>query len=163
MLRQENGICTDDNPADSRADLFVGASMVLVPQDMRSIDRARALLAPLGLEQILVMTAADHDRRFAYTAQLSHLISNAYVQSPTAACFPAFSDAAGQSLSHMADYDTDRMTEQLLDNSDNLLAELDALIACLQEYRHSLSAKDIQALRRRLQYGTRRKTEIDGG
>jgi len=149
----------------SRADLFVGAPMVLVPpiyDDIRLLDRAKSLLAPAGFGHISVTTAADHDRMIAFTSQLAHVVSNAYIQSPTAGSHKGFSAGSYQDLTRVAWLDADMWTELFLENGDCLLSELDTLIACLQDYRNSIAAGDAEALRSRLNYGKHRKEEVDG-
>ena len=71
----------------SRADLFQGAPMVLVPprfDDISLLDRAKQALAPCGFGSFSVTTARDHDRMIAFTSQMPHIISNAFIKSPTA-------------------------------------------------------------------------------
>ena len=149
----------------SRADLFVGAPMVLVPptfDDIRLLDRAKSFLAPAGFGHISVTTAEDHDRMIAFTSQLAHVVSNAYIQSPTAGSHKGFSAGSYQDLTRVAWLDADMWTELFLENSKYLIPEIDTLIACLQDYRNSIAAGDAQALRSRLNYGKHRKEEVDG-
>ena len=149
----------------SRANLFVGAPMVLVPptfDDIRLLDRAKTLLAPAGFGRISVTTAADHDRMIAFTSQLAHVVSNAYIQSPTAGSHKGFSAGSYKDMTRVAWLDADMWTELFLENSDCLLSELDTLISCLQDYRNSIAAGDAEALRCRLNYGKHRKEEVDG-
>ena len=149
----------------SRSDLFVGAPMVLVPpvfDDIRLLDRAKSLLAPAGFGQISVTTAAEHDRMIAFTSQLAHVVSNAYIQSPTAGSHKGFSAGSYQDLTRVAWLDADMWTELFLENKDCLLTELDTLISCLQDYRNSIAHGDAEALRCRLNYGKHRKEEVDG-
>ena len=71
----------------SRADLFDGAPMVIVPprfDDIRRLDEAKKLLAPVGFGRVSITTAQEHDKRIAFTSQMAHVISNAYIKSPTA-------------------------------------------------------------------------------
>ena len=71
----------------SRADLFEGAPMVLVPprlDDMALLDRAKTALAPCGFGSFSAARPEDHDRMIAFTSQMPHLLSNAYIKSPTA-------------------------------------------------------------------------------
>lgn len=71
----------------ARANLFHGAPMVIVPMDFDNIallSRIEKLLAPAGFGSFSVTTAAEHDRMIAFTSQLAHVASNAYIKSPTA-------------------------------------------------------------------------------
>ncbi|MBQ3868843.1 MAG: prephenate dehydrogenase, partial [Clostridia bacterium] len=77
----------------SRANLFSGAAMVIVPPDFGDIallSRVKELLAPAGFGSIHVTTAEEHDRAIAFTSQLTHLVSNAYVKSHTAGQLKGF-------------------------------------------------------------------------
>lgn len=149
----------------SRADLFSGAPMVLVPpvyDDIRMLDRAKALLSPAGFGQITVTTAEEHDRIIAFTSQLAHVVSNAYIQSPTAGAHKGFSAGSYRDLTRVAWLDADMWTELFLENSDCLIDELDTLIANLQYVRRTVAAGDADALRAHLLRGKQRKEEVDG-
>ena len=72
---------------NSRADMFRGAPMQLGPRardDIRLLDRVKELLHPAGFSHVTVTTAEHHDEMIAYTSQMCHVISNAYVKSPRA-------------------------------------------------------------------------------
>ena len=71
----------------ARANLYHGAPMVLVPpvfDDIELLQRAKDLLAPAGFGKFSVTTAEAHDEMIAFTSQLAHVVSNAYIKSPTA-------------------------------------------------------------------------------
>ena len=149
----------------SRSNLFVGAPMVLVPptyDDILLLDRAKTMLAPAGFGHISVTTAADHDRMIAFTSQLAHIVSNAYIQSPTAGSHKGFSAGSYQDMTRVAWLDADMWTELFLENDDYLLGELDTIISCLQQFRTSIADGDADTLRARLNYGKHRKEEVDG-
>ena len=71
----------------SRADLFNGASMVIVPPDFGDIallDKIKQFLFPLQLGKITISTAEHHDDVIAYTSQLAHIVSSAYIKNKNA-------------------------------------------------------------------------------
>ena len=116
----------------SRATLFKGAPMVLVPpvfDDMQLIDRVCKLLAPPAFGQFSVTTAEKHDEMIAFTSQLAHVVSNAYVKSPTAAAHKGFSAGSYKDLTRVAWLNPQMWTELFLENKDNLTREIDILIA----------------------------------
>ena len=122
----------------SRADLFDGAPMVIVPprfDDIRLLDRAKTLLAPVGFGRISITNAKDHDRRIAFTSQMAHVISNAYIKSPTARQHDGFSAGSYKDLTRVAWLNPAMWAELLLENRGNMLFELDTLIAALDQYR----------------------------
>ena len=149
----------------SRADLFRGAPMVLVPPvfvDIRLLERVKALLAAPGFGSFSVTTAEAHDRMIAFTSQLAHVVSNAYIKSPEAGAHKGFSAGSYTDLTRVAWLNAPMWTELFLDNRDNLLRELDTLIANLKVYRDALAQNDAEALCAALEEGKRRKEEVDG-
>lgn len=147
----------------ARADLFEGASMVLVPPDGNDIallQRLKELLKPLGFARITVTTAEEHDRRIGFTSQLPHLISNALVQSPSAGLHSGFSAGSFRDLTRVAELNPRMWSELFLENQENLIEELDVLLSSLTQYREALAQRDSEALQSLLEAGSRRKKEI---
>ena len=151
--------------AHSRADLFAGASMIVVPpvtDDMAFLDFLKQLLAPLRLRCLTVATAEEHDNNIAFTSQLAHVVSNAYIKSPTAGRHKGFSAGSYRDLTRVAWLAPDMWTELFLENRDNLMQEIDTLIAELKEYRDAMERMDRAGLRQLLEDGRQRKGEVDG-
>ena len=148
----------------SRADMFRGASMIVVPEkanDLALIERVRALLAPVGFGRLTVTTAEKHDEMIAFTSQLAHVVSNAYMKSPTAGLHKGFSAGSYKDMTRVAWLNETMWTELFLDNSDYLIRELDLLTRSLQEYRDALARGDAETLKALLADGRRRKEEVD--
>ena len=149
----------------SRANLFQGAPMVLVPTDRDDIallNRARELLEPAGFGSISVTTAEQHDELIAFTSQLAHVVSSAYIKSPTALAHKGFSAGSYRDMTRVAWLNPRMWAELFLDNRDNLLRELDELSGHLEEYRSALRRGDRAALEALLQEGRERKEQVDG-
>ncbi len=149
----------------SRADLFKGAPMVLVPprfDDIDLLERTKNALAPCGFGSFSVTTAEAHDKMIAFTSQMPHIISNAFIKSPTAASHKGFSAGSYKDLTRVAWLNPQMWTELFLENKDNLMNELDFYIASLQKYRDALASDDESALTALLEEGKRRKEEVDG-
>ena len=107
----------------SRADLFDGAPMVIVPprfDDIRLLDEAKKLLAPVGFGRISITTAQEHDKRIAFTSQMAHVISNAYIKSPTARNHDGFSAGSYKDLTRVAWLNPAMWAELFLENRENL-------------------------------------------
>lgn len=151
--------------AHSSEDLFQGAPMVIVPEaydDIRLYTRIQQALAPAGFRAISVSTAEEHDRVIAFTSQLPHVVSNAFIKSPTARGHRGVSAGSYRDLTRVAWLNPDMWTDLFMENRTHLLHEMDTLIAELQRYRAALSAGDDAALRALLDEGRQRKQEIDG-
>ncbi len=149
----------------SRADLFEGAPMVLVPDrfdDIELLDNAKKALAPCHFGSFSVTTAAEHDRMIAFTSQMPHIVSNAFIKSPTALQHRGFSAGSYKDLTRVAWLNPQMWAELFLENKDNLLFELDTLINSLQQYRSAIGDGDESTLIDLLEQGKRRKEEVDG-
>ena len=149
----------------SRADLFQGAPMVLVPpvfDDIRLLDRVKSILAPCRFGSFSVTTAQDHDRMIAFTSQMPHILSNAFIKSPTALEHKGFSAGSYRDLTRVAWLNAGMWAELFLENKNNLLAELDGYIGHLTQYRDALALDDRPRLERLLEEGKKRKEEVDG-
>lgn len=149
----------------ARADMFDGAPMVIVPpmyDDMAFLQRIKDLLAPVGFRSISVTTAEKHDEMIAFTSQLCHVVSNAYIKSPTAGLHKGFSAGSYRDLTRVAWLNADMWSELIMENREYMLRELDTIIGSLAEYRDAIEGDDRDALCRLLEDGKRRKEQIDG-
>ena len=147
------------------ANLFHNAPMVIVPpsfDDIELLDRVKTLLAPVGFGCISVTTAEKHDELIAFTSQMPHIISNAYIKSPTAAAHKGFSAGSYKDLTRVAWLNPKLWAELFLENRDCILNELDWFIAALEQYRDAVKNDDFETLEKLLDDGRRRKEEVDG-
>ena len=149
----------------ARENLYHNAPMVLVPpsfDDIALLQRVKELLAPAGFGHISVTTAQAHDEMIAFTSQMPHLISNAYIKSPAAAEHKGFSAGSYKDMTRVAWLNAPMWAELFLENRDCLLRELDWLMESLREYRAALEKNDLPELTRLLEEGKKRKEEVDG-
>ena len=149
----------------ARSNMFHNAPMVLVPQDLADtalIGRVKTLLAPAEFGSFSVTTAAEHDEMIAFTSQMPHILSNAFIKSPTAVSHKGFSAGSYKDLTRVAWLEPKMWSELFLENRDCLIAELDFFINSLGEYRSALQKQDEKALIALLEEGRRRKAEVDG-
>ncbi len=149
----------------SRSNMFNNAPMVIVPPEYDDIElygRIKELLSPAGFGKISVTTAADHDEMIAFTSQLAHIVSNAYIKSPAAQGHKGFSAGSYKDMTRVAWLDPNMWTELFLENKDYLLREVDGLIERLQEYSTAMKNDDYDTLHKLLDDGRRIKAEVDG-
>ncbi len=154
--------------AHSRATMFKGAPLVVVPPAMDDfervgiLERLQQLLKPCGFGSFTLSTAAHHDEVIAFTSQLAHVVSNAYVKSPRATIHKGFSAGSYKDLTRVARLNADMWTELFLDNADYLGEEIGILIDNLQQYKDAIDAHDADRLHSLLVEGDRRKREVEG-
>ena len=149
----------------AKATLFRGAPMVLVPpmyDDISFLDSIRTLLAPAGFGKFSVTDADSHDRVIAFTSQLAHVVSNAYVKSPSAKEHKGFSAGSYRDMTRVAWLNEQMWCDLFLENREPLIFELDTIIASLTEYRDAIEEGDADTLRSLLRDGRIAKEEIDG-
>ena len=147
----------------SRADLFDGASMVLVFKGSEAQkERVTNILSPVGFGRFTFCSASEHDRMIAYTSQLAHVVSNAYVKSPTARMHHGYSAGSYKDLTRVAKLNENMWTELFLQNGDYLAAEIDCIINNLKKYKTAIENGDAQTLTSLLREGRILKEETDG-
>lgn len=149
----------------SRSSLFQGAPMVLVPprfDDMELLQRVKDALEPCHFGSFSVTTASEHDRMIAFTSQMPHIVSNAYIKSPTALNHKGFSAGSYKDLTRVAWLNASMWAELFLNNKENILSELDFYINSLKAYRDAVANEDLQTLTALLEEGKRRKEQVDG-
>jgi len=149
----------------SRSNLFQGAPMVLVPpryDDPELFERIKIALEPCHFGSFSVTTAQEHDKMIAFTSQMPHIVSNAYIKSPTAASHKGFSAGSYKDLTRVAWLNPAMWAELLLSNRDNVLLELDQYIKSLEQYRTAINNRDEAQLIGLLDEGRKRKEEVDG-
>ena len=149
----------------SRSNLFQGAPMVLVPprfDDPELLQRVQEVLEPCRFGSFSVTTAEDHDSMIAFTSQMPHIVSNAYIKSPTAKSHKGFSAGSYKDLTRVAWLNPQMWAELFLSNKENILSELEYYIGSLQQYQKAISEDDEETLIRLLDEGRKRKEEEDG-
>ena len=149
----------------SRANMFKGAPMIIVPptlDNMELLDRVKKLLEPAGFGTMTATTADEHDRMIAFTSQLAHVVSNAYIKSPNAGTHKGFSAGSYKDLTRVAWLNPVMWAELFLENRDNMIFELDTIIENLTKYRTAIQDGDRAELIKLLDDGKRRKEEVDG-
>lgn len=149
----------------SRAGLFKGAPMVLVPpvfDDMQLLDRVKNALKPCHFGFFSVTTAEEHDKMIAFTSQMPHILSNAFIKSPTALNHKGFSAGSYKDLTRVAWLNPQMWAELFMENKENVLFELDFYINSLQAYQKAIQENDMDKLISLLDEGKRRKEQVDG-
>ncbi len=149
----------------SKENMYSGAPMVIVPpryDDIELLDKVKKLLLPAGFGKITVTTAEKHDEMIAYTSQMAHIVSNAYIKSPTVREHKGMSAGSYKDMTRVAWLSPEMWTELCMDNRDNLLKEMDIFINNLELYKEALENKDSEMLKKLFEEGKRMKEEVDG-
>lgn len=151
--------------AAARQNLFARATMILAPSpddmDLPMLAGVKRLFLELGFGRIRMTTAEEHDRIIAYTSQLPHIVSSAFVKSRTALSHTGFSAGSFKDLTRVATLVPSMWSQLFLDNRRPLLEELDGLMARLAEYREAIAQGDRPRLESLLAEGRDCKAAVD--
>jgi len=142
--------------ANADADLFRGASMIFTPYEWTpsaAVERLKELFAVVGFARFVVTDPQRHDEMIAYTSQLAHVVSSAYVRDPLAQAQVGFSAGSYQDMTRVATVDPDIWTDLFLSNRASLSAVLERLIGRLDEYRRAIEGGEAETLKRLLAEG----------
>lgn len=146
------------------ATMFEHASMILTPPrgaDIQTLDFLKRFWRGLGFGRVVITTPEKHDRVIAYTSQLAHVVSSAYVLSPAAMEHHGFSAGSFKDMTRVARLNEAMWTELFFLNREPLLQELDTLMANLARYREALASGKEDAMRALLKAGRERKEAAD--
>lgn len=145
--------------------LYTGASMIIVPEnpeDQDLLDRVKYALSPCRFGQLTVCTPENHDEMIAFTSEMPHIVSNAFIKSPTALSHQGFSAGSYKDMTRVAWLNETMWTEIFMENRDFIQNELDFLINALSEYRDALRDNDSARMMQLLHDGKMAKEQIDG-
>ncbi len=147
----------------STASLMEHSTCILVPvhNEMDTLIAVKEFYIALGADGVVVATAEEHDKIIAYTSQLAHVISSAYVTSPSALSHYGFSANSFRDMTRVARLNPTMWTELMTENSDFLTEEIDGIIARLTNLRNAVSDKNADALYSLLNEGSERKILIE--
>ena len=148
----------------SFADLYKGASMILVPSAATApgdIEELSWFFRGLGFGSIKICSAETHDQMIAHTSQLAHVVSNSYVKSPVSANYVGFSGGSYKDMTRIACLNEKVWTELFVWNAEALLPEIDGLIANMTMIRNAIDQGDTKTLETILRQGRIAKERID--
>ncbi len=134
---------------NSTAELFVKANFIIAPFEDSSADDVkllRELAIEIGAGKIVETTPDNHDKMIAYTSQLAHIVSSAYVKSPELGLECGFSGGSFQDMTRIATMNEKMWTDLFMQNRENLMFELGILIENLKKYNEALKNSDCERL-----------------
>lgn len=148
---------------NSSSELFSGAPMILtnVNAEEAAFNKAADFFLSAGFKSIEITTPEDHDRKIAYTSQLCHVVSNAFIKNETAAKHDGYSAGSYKDLTRVARLDSEMWSALMTDNADYLEKELEEFIGNLSDYLTAIKNKDRAGLKALLKAGNDRKIELD--
>lgn len=148
----------------SNAEMFKGATMILTPQpneDLSLMNTVSQFFRSLGFGKLQITTWQEHDRMIAYTSQLAHVVSSAYIKNDLSYKHKGFSAGSFQDMTRVAKLNEVMWTNLFMDNRTNLLEEIEQLIKRLSLYRDAIEDADTETLKMLLKEGKERRQAIE--
>lgn len=147
----------------SSVNLFEKASMIIVPvgTDIYDLQSIKNFYLSLGFGSVVFTDAAHHDEMIAYTSQLCHIVSNAFVKNKRASEHFGYSAGSYKDLTRVARLNGEMWSGLMTENREYLFKELEELIGNLNEYLSALKSGDKEKLEKLLSEGNERKLAID--
>lgn len=136
--------------------MFKNASMIIVPEkadNIYKLENIKALFTSIGFKKITITDAVTHDKIIAYTSQLAHVVSNAYVKSPSSKLHNGFSAGSFKDLTRVAKLNEEMWTELFMENGEFLTDEIDHITNELKKYSEAIKNKDKELLKNLLKEG----------
>lgn len=139
----------------STVGLFERSYIILIPvhTDIDSVLKLKELISYLGCDNVVISEAEKHDKIIAYTSQLAHVVSSAYIKNPLSALHVGYSAGSFRDMTRVAKLNPDMWTELFLENRDNLVEQIDILQQHIAEYRTAIANNDSIMLRKLLADG----------
>lgn len=147
----------------ARDDLFDNASMILCTDgldDPALLQFARDFFMDLGFRRVQFASPRTHDEMIAYTSQLAHIVSSAYVKCPLADKHRGFSAGSFADMTRVARLNEGMWTELFFDNREALLPVVEDLVQRMTEYRDALRDGDRPAMLTLLREGRETKEKL---
>lgn len=136
--------------------LFERASFIITPTDdtvMSAVREVSQFAYDIGFAKVVMASPEEHDRVIAFTSQLAHIVSSAYVKSPSLFDQAGFSAGSFRDLTRVAKLNEDMWTSLFMLNRQPLIDEISCIIDRLDEYRTALEAQDSARLHELLKQG----------
>lgn len=149
--------------AHSTAGLYENSSVLLVPvaASLEALAAVKRMYIGVGAEGVVITDAETHDEMIAYTSQLAHVVSSAYVKSPSADKHYGYSAGSFRDMTRVARMNAAMWTELMTDNADNLGREVRAMAARLNEYADCMERGDKARLFELLDAGNEKKLSVE--
>ena len=109
--------------------------------------------------RLVECSAEVHDRKIAYTSQLAHIVSNAYVKDDEIESCLGFTGGSFQDMTRIAAVEANVWAELYLNNSSNVIDKVQRLIDNLEDIKSAVQSKDFQRLSRVLEEGRARYSD----
>jgi prephenate dehydrogenase len=128
---------------------FQGRNYILIPLDRNKPENLvfmRGLITRMGFGRIVETTAAEHDRKIAFTSQLCHVIASALIDCQEDTSITEFGGGSFEDLTRIAMINAPMWAELFTGNRDELLHQIDMFAGSLERFRSMIETGDPETL-----------------
>ncbi len=136
--------------------MFDNASFIIAKTEFTNVtalEAVKTVAEEMKFKRIVISTPEQHDSIIAFTSQLAHIVSNAYIKSPTLQNRSGYSAGSFLDMTRVAKLNEDMWTSLFMMNKDPLVYEIDTIIENLEKYRDALQNSDSATLKTLLREG----------
>lgn len=142
--------------------LFENAYFIIAePKNKADISPLKKIAEACRFKSIVITTAKKHDEIISFTSQLAHVVSNAYIKSPTALLQCGFSAGSFHDMTRVAYLNENLWTELFMMNKECLCGEIQTIINHLEEYKTAMENNDSEKLKALLKDGRELKEKTN--
>lgn len=147
----------------STAGLFEKSSVLIIPvdTDIRVLCKVKEFFLSIGAERVVLTTPDKHDEMIAYTSQLAHIVSNAYVKSELAPRHYGYSAGSFRDMTRVAKINAEMWSELMCENADYLVEQLDVFEKNVHDIKVALKRGDRKEVERLLKEGNDIKEKVE--
>lgn len=145
----------------SSAKLFENASMLIMPIDcpLNIITKAKNLFYSLNFSSVSIISPLKHDKIIAYTSQLAHIVSSAYMSSAPEENYQGFFAGSFKDLTRVAKMNPNMWAELFLENKTEVLTVINEFYTNLKNIENAIKTENKTDLLKILQKGNDKKEE----
>jgi prephenate dehydrogenase len=144
---------------------FAGKNYILTPlkrNRSENLEYMQNLIYRMGFARITITSAADHDRKIAFTSQLCHVIAAALIDCETDTAITRFGGGSFEDLTRIAMLNVPMWTELFLENSAELLSSIAQFERSLDTIKSAIAGGEEAALAERLAVVRDRRSRMTG-
>jgi prephenate dehydrogenase len=144
---------------------FQGKNYILTPLERskpENLEFLKGLIYRMGFGRITETSAAEHDRKIAFTSQLCHIIAAALIDCETDTAITRFGGGSFEDLTRIAMLNASMWTELFIENRSALLGRIERFEKSLDALKALIKNADAVKLERRLTLVRERRTVMSG-
>ncbi|GHV87726.1 prephenate dehydrogenase [Spirochaetia bacterium] len=132
---------------------FTGKNYILTPlarNKPENLEYLKDIIYRMGFGRITETTAAEHDRKIAFTSQLCHVIAAALIDCEADTAITRFGGGSFEDLTRIAMLNAPMWTELFIENRAELLRRIEQFEGSLDALKELITAGEGAALEKRL-------------